>query len=346
MQVRPEQLTRELAKGLARCYLITGEEPLLQQECGDAIRQVARAKGCTEREVIDIGPKGEQWQTLLQSAGALSLFADKKLIEVRLPSGKPGAEGSKALQEYLQLESDDVLLIIAGKIDRQSQRAKWYTALDQCGVVVTLWPIRPSELPQWLHQRLAAAGLKADRDALEMIAERVEGNLLAAAQEVEKLKLLANTQHVTVSTVLEAVADSARYNPFSLVDTALSGDARGAVRSLRGLEAEGNAPPTVLWAVAREARLLLLLDEQCRGGMALNQAMQQQGVWKNRMGLVQAALKRHDSDSLGRLQSLAFNTDAAIKGLHRDQPWDLLEQLVVHMALGRQAGPSSASRRR
>ncbi len=346
MQVRPEQLSRELAKGLARCYLITGDEPLLQQECSDAVRQAARAHGCTEREIIDIGPKGEQWQTLLQSAGALSLFADKKLIEVRLPSGKPGAEGSKALQEYLQFESDDVLLIIAGKIDRQSQRAKWYTALDQGGVVVTLWPVRPAELPQWLHQRLAAAGLKADRDAVEMLAERVEGNLLAAAQEVEKLKLLANSDHVTVSTVLDAVAESARYNPFSLVDTTLGGDARAAVRSLRGLEAEGNAPPTVLWAVAREARLLLSLDEQCRRGVTLNQAMQQQGVWKNRMGLVQGAIKRHDSESLRHLQTMAFNTDAAVKGFHKEDPWDLLEELVVHMALGRQVRPSNALRRK
>ncbi len=346
MQVRPEQLDRELAKGLARCYLITGDEPLLQQECSDAVRQAARAGGCSEREIIEIGPKGEQWQTLVQSAGAMSLFADKKLIEVRLPSGKPGAEGSKALQEYLQFESDDVLLIVSGKIDRQSQRAKWYTALDQCGVVVTLWPIRPGELPQWLHQRLSAAGLKADREALEMIAERVEGNLLAAAQEVEKLKLLANSQHITVSTVLEAVADSSRYNPFSLVDVALVGDARAAIRSLRGLEAEGNAPPTVLWAVAREARVLVLLDEQRRAGVALNQAMQQQGIWKNRMNLIQGALKRHNPESLRHLQKLAFNTDAAIKGLRRDQPWDLLEQLVVHMALGHQVTSSNAPRRR
>ena len=182
MQLRPEQLAQHLKQGPAACYLLSGEEPLLIKECADTIRAASRAAGCLEREVIDIGANSNDWQQLTQSAGALSLFADRKLIELRLPSGKPGTEGSKALQEYLALNSDDILLIVAGKIDKQSQRSKWYTGLDNAGVVIQVWPVRASELPRWLAQRMSAAGLQVQPEALSLLAERVEGNLLAAVQ--------------------------------------------------------------------------------------------------------------------------------------------------------------------
>ena len=316
---------------------------LVLQECADAIRASARRAGCTEREVIEIDNPSD-WQQLLQSGGALSLFADRKLIEVRLPSGKPGAEGSKALLEYLAMDSDDILLLIAGKIDKTSQRSKWYTALDKAGVVVTVWPIKPHELPRWLGQRLQSAGLRADRDALQLLSERVEGNLLAAAQEVEKLKLLATDGHITVETVLSGVLDNARYNSFGLVDTALNGDARGAIRSLRGLEAEATAAPAVLWALSREVSLLAQLDADRRRGASVDAAMQQRGVWRNRTGLVGNALKRHTTASLRQCQELAFLSDATVKGVERGNPWEALEQLVVLLAQGPQP-PNSAARR-
>ena len=160
MPVKPEQLVPQLERGLRRCYLVSGDETLIVEECADAVRNAARAGGCTEREVIEIGGAGD-WQQLLQSAGAMSLFADRKLIEIRLPSGKPGAEGSKAIQEYLAIDSEDVLLIIAGKVDKSSQRAKWFTALDREGVVVQVWPVGRHELPTFLQRRLKAAGLTA-----------------------------------------------------------------------------------------------------------------------------------------------------------------------------------------
>lgn len=344
MQVAPDQLGTHLKGQLARCYLVCGEETLILQESADAIRAAARAAGCSERERIEIGGTGD-WQQLLQSAGAMSLFAERKLIELILPSGKPGTEGSKAIQEYLGFDSEDVLLIISGKIDKQSQRAKWYTALDKAGAVVTAWPIKPNQLPRWLGQRLAAAGLKADPDALGMLAERVEGNLLAAVQEIEKLKLLADGATITTDTVVASVSDNARYNVFGLVDVALAGDARGALRTLRGLRAEASQPPVVLWALFRDLKLLAQLDEDRRGGSSLQQAMNQRGVWRSRMNTVQAASQRHTRKTLDHLQSLLFNTDCSIKGLGRDNPWDLLEQAVVLLAQGPQSDASAPRRR-
>lgn len=343
MQTKPEQLQRQLGQGLARCYLVTGDEPLLVQESADAIRAAARAGGCIERELLEINVAGD-WQQLMQSAGALSLFADRKLIEVRLPSGKPGAEGSKALQEYLAMDSDDVLLIVAGKIDRQSQRAKWYTALDKAGVIVTIWPVSPRDLPRWLGQRLGAAGLQIDKDALQLLAERIEGNLLAAVQEVEKLKLLAEDGKITIDTVLSSVLDNARYNPFGLADTALGGDARAALRTLRGLEAEATQPPVVLWALARDIKLLCQLDEDRRAGVAPDQAINQRGVWRSRAALVKNALNRHTTDSVTQLQSLALETDATVKGFHPGNPWDVLERIILLLALGPQILSAAARR--
>ena len=334
MQIKPEQLGQQLKQhSVQRCYLVSGEEILIVQECADAIRAAARAAGCAEREVIEISKAGD-WQALLQSGGALSLFADHKHIEVRLPSGKPGAEGSKAIAEYLAMETDDILLIVAGKIDRQSQKSKWYTALDKAGTVITVWPISANELPRWLMQRLKAAGLQADQDAVQILAERVEGNLLAAVQEVEKLKLLITGTHVTAQAVIDAVIANARYNTFGLVDTALAGDAQGALRTLRGLQAESTQPPVVLWTLVRDIKLLATLAEDQRQGVPISQAMNQRGVWKNRTGLIQRALQRHTRNSLDRLQSLAYAVDGSVKGFADGDPWDHLESMVAELALG------------
>jgi DNA polymerase-3 subunit delta len=333
MSIKPEQLAQSLSGELKRCYLVFGDETLIVEECADTIRAAARSAGCTEREIIDIAGAGD-WQQLLQSAGSLSLFADRKLIEIRLPSGKPGAEGSKALQEYLSLDTEDVLLIIAGKVDKQSQRAKWFTRIDQDGLAVQIWPIGRRELPGFLQQRLKGAGLRADRDAVQLLAERVEGNLLAAVQEVDKLKLLTTSEHVTVDTVLNSVLANARYSTFGLADTALSGDAVAALRTLRGLEAESTQPPAVLWPLNRDIALLAGLYDDCAKGQALSRAMNQRGVWRSRMALVQGAAERQNASGIARLQKLAFQADATVKGFEKGNPWDILDQLVVLLAQG------------
>jgi DNA polymerase-3 subunit delta len=342
MPIKSDQLIQQLSRELRRCYLIFGEETLIVEECADAVRAAARSGGCTEREIIEIGGTGD-WQQLSQSAGALSLFADRKLIEIRLPSGKPGTEGSKAIQDYLAMDSEDVLLIIAGKVDKSSQRAKWFSRIDQEGVAVPVWPVGRRELPGFLLQRLKSAGLTADRDALQLLADRVEGNLLAAVQEVDKLKLLATSDRITLETVLDSVLANARYNPFGLADTALAGDAKAALRTLRGLQAESTQPPVILWALSRDITLLQQLTADCTSGQSLSRAMNNRGVWRSRMGLIQSAFQRQDSTSISHLQHLAFCTDAAIKGFEKGNPWDLLDQLVVLLAQGATREPRSGA---
>ena len=333
MQLKPAQLDTHLAQNLAPCYLISGDEPLLVQECADAIRQAARAGGCTERQRLHISSK-DDWLELSHAAGSLSLFAERKLIEVQLPSGKPGAEGSKAIQEYLASSPDDVLLIVSGRIDKQSQKSKWYLALDQAGVVMPIWPVSPAELPRWISDRMSSLGLTAEPDAITLLAERLEGNLLAAAQEVEKLKLLHGDHTITATMVADTVSDNARYDAFRLVDVALSGDARGAVRTLRGLKGEAVQPPVLLWAVAREVRLLADLKRDVAAGTSIDRAMQQKGVWRNRQGLVRTALNRLSGRDLAEMQTLSFQVDGSSKGFLLGEPWSLLERLLIVLAQG------------
>ena len=343
MQLKPPQLANHLSQHLAPCYLISGDEPLIVQECADAIRSAARAAGCAERQRITISSK-EDWLELGHCAGSLSLFADRKIIEVQLPSGKPGTEGGKAIQEYLAGEQEDVLLIISGRVDKQSQKSKWHVALDQAGVVLPVWPISPAELPGWIAARMKAAGLTADKDAVTLLAERLEGNLLAASQEIEKLRLLHGEQTITAELVADTVSDNARYDAFRLVDVALSGDSRRAVRTLRGLRAEAVQPPVLLWALSREVRLLADLKREIASGTPMNAALSQRGVWQNRQALVRSAMNRLGGRDLAEMQALSFHADGASKGFMQGEPWSLLERLVVVLAQG--SLPASTRERR
>jgi len=330
MRLYPEKLADHLLQKLLPVYLVSGDEPLLLQECCDQIRQKARAENCNEREIIEGGLSNFNWQDILHSASNMSLFADRKLIELRLPSGKPGAEGSKALCEYLDIASgDDVLLIVSGKIDKQSTNSKWYKALDKAGVTVQVWPVDAKNLPRWLQQRVRNAGMSIDDDALRLLCERLEGNLLAAVQEVEKLKLLAADSKITMQTVTEAVSDNARYNLFDMADNALKGNASVSLRMLYGLRAEGTEPPVVLWALVREIRTLYEAQLDCDSGQSTQQALSSRRVWQNRMPLMQAALTRHNTHSLSLLLEQAARADGSIKGFADGKPWDNLSRLVI-----------------
>ena len=223
MRLYPEKLAAHLQQQFLPVYLVSGDDPLLVQECCDLIRQKAREQGCSEREIIDGGISSFKWQDILHSATSMSLFAERKLVELRLPSGKPGAEGSKALCEYLDIASgEDVLLIIAGKIDKQSTNSKWYKALDKAGATIQVWPVDAKELPRWLQQRVRNAGMSIDQDALQLLCDRVEGNLLAAVQEVEKLKLLAKDSQI--------MAKGSTWNAAAPVPTAMTTSATPMIR--------------------------------------------------------------------------------------------------------------------
>jgi DNA polymerase-3 subunit delta len=331
MRIYPEQLAAHLKQHLLPVYLVSGDEPLLIQECCDLIRQKARASDCNERTVIEAG-NDFNWQDLLYNAASMSLFAERKLIELRLPSGKPGADGSSALCEYLEIGGDDILLMVAGKIDKQSTNSKWYKALDRAGATIQVWPVDAKNLPRWLQQRVRDTGLSIDNDALQLLCDRVEGNLLAAVQEVEKLKLLAADARITAETVTSAVSDNARYNMFEMVDNALRGDASASLRMLHGLRAEGSEPPIVLWALAKEIRTLCAAKAECDRGQSSQQALSAQRVWQNRMPYMQAALSRHDSASLSLLLEQAAHVDGSIKGFADGRPWDNLERLVMGLS--------------
>ena len=333
MRLRPEQLASHLEQQLLPIYVVSGDEPLLVQEASDLIRQHARKQGCSEREVIDTSPKSFDWQEILGSATSMSLFSERKLVELRMPSGKPGAAGSKALCSYVELAGpDDVLLIIAGKIDKQSMNSKWIKTLDKDGGIIQIWPIGARDLPHWLQQRVANAGMSIDRDALQLLCDRVEGNLLAAVQEVEKLKLLVSDSNITAQAVTEAVSDNARYNLFEMVDCALGGNASSSLRMLHGLRAEGTEATVVLWALSREIHTIQGVQAACDKGQNIQQALRSQRVWNNRISLMQGACSRHDASSLFSMMELASAADGSIKGFADGKPWDNLESLVIELS--------------
>ncbi len=331
-KVYPEELPKALNRGLSPIYIVSGDEPLLIQETCDSIRQAARAQGFDERELYHADAKFD-WSELYNSASSLSLFASQKIIEIRLPSGKPGDKGAKALQAYAQDPSpDNLLLLVTGKLDGASQRSKWFKALDPIASHITLWPIDAGKLPRWISQRLNAAGLSADSTAIELLASRIEGNLLAAVQEIEKLKLLAENGTVTAELMASVVADSARYDMFGLSDKALNGDVRSAVKTLHGLKSEGTEPTAILWTLTRDIRQLLQVAESVAHGKSQDSAMKQAGIWAKRQGLAKNALRRLKAGKLQQLLRQANGIDKAVKGMRSASVWDELLDLVLNLS--------------
>lgn len=336
MKLSPAQLGKHLQGALAPVYVISGDEPLLCQEAADALRNACRQQGFAERQVFNAEANFD-WGNLLQAGASLSLFAEKRLIELRLPSGKPGDKGAAALLEYIGRPPEDtVLLLSLPKLDGSTQKTKWAKALIEgaSSQFIQIWPVDAHQLPQWIRQRLAQAGLSASPDAVDMIAARVEGNLLAAAQEVEKLKLLAEGNQVDAETVQAAVADSARFDVFGLIDAALNGEAAHALRMLEGLRGEGVETPVILWALARELRLLASLAHQHAQGVPLEKAFAsaRPPVWDKRRPLVSKALQRHSSKRWGQLLLQAQQIDAQIKGQAPGNPWSELALLTLQLA--------------
>ena len=247
MKIQANQLTAHLKKSLAPCYLVTGDEHLLVNESLDAIRASARKRGYTTRE-LHVAMQGFDWNYLTTSSGNMSLFAEQRIIELRLPTGKPGRDGGRAIVELVEQSGHDVLfLVTAPKLDRSGSASAWAKAIDRKGITLTVRPVGARELPGWIANRMRSVGLQPERDAVALIAERVEGNLLAAGQEIEKLRLLHGEGPVSAEDVNNAVVDSSRYDVYKLADAALAGDARRAIRILGGLRAEGITPVIVMW---------------------------------------------------------------------------------------------------
>ena len=250
MQLRPAQLPAHLKQPLLSLYVVAGEEPLLIQEALDALRAAARKQGFSERQVLD-ADRSFEWSTLTQAAASLSLFASRRLIEVNLPSGAPGDAGAKALKALAESPvPDTVIVLICGALEYRTRQSGWYTTLEGKGASLYVWAVKQEELPQWIGERLKVAGLKATPEAIELLVHRTEGNLLAAQQDIEKLKLLHPGETLDEDRIRLAVADSARFDAFDLTDKVLLGDAAGAVRSLARLREEGVELPALVGAWA------------------------------------------------------------------------------------------------
>ncbi|MDO7653332.1 MAG: DNA polymerase III subunit delta [Porticoccus sp.] len=344
MRLKAEQLSSHLSQGpVAPIYLISGDEPLLVQEAVDTIRATAKTQGYTERELLH-AEAGFDWNVVLTEANSLSLFSDKKILEIRIPNGKPGDKGSKTLQEYIANPSDDTLiLIITPKLDANVTRSKWVKSIEGCGVFMQLWPVTDNQLPQWISRRLQQAGIQASRQAVSILAERVEGNLLAAVQEIEKLKLLIPEGELDGDTMSTIVADSARFNVFSLVDKAMQGEAQSACRTLRGLREEGTEPTVILWALTRELRTLLKASDALAAGDHLDWALKNLGVWEKRKPLIKNAIRQLSINQLRQMLKLAGGIDRAIKGMRTASPWDDLTTLTL-MLCGTQTLPPQTLR--
>lgn len=332
MKIQANQLSSHLKNSLAPCYLVTGDEHLLVAEALDAIRESARQRGFGMRE-LHVATTGFDWAQLTASSSNLSLFAERRIIELRLPTGKPGRTGGQAIVDLTGQSGPDTLFIVtAPKLDRSSAASKWAKAIDQKGVSLPIWPIGIRELPGWIANRMRSVGLQPEREVVTLIADRVEGNLLAAGQEIEKLRLLLGEGPVSMEDVSSAVADSSRYDVYKLTDAAMAGDAKRAVRILGGLRSEGVEPVIVMWALARELRTLSTLDDIIRKGGDLGSAMQKNGVWRNRQGLVRSCIGRHEQGSFLRMLKATGRADAAAKGQLSGDPWQMATDIVVGMA--------------
>jgi len=320
MQLRADALGGHLAKGLGRLYTVYGDEPLLAQEALDALRAAGRAAGFTERNVFTV-ERGFDWSTLLGASQSMSLFGDRQLVELRIPTGKPGKEGAEALQQLAKTGGDDVLTLISlPRLDAATQKTNWFNALLNEGVAIKIDKVERAQLPGWIGQRLAAQGQKLapgepGRRALEFIAERVEGNLLAAYQEIQKLALLHPAGVLDFESVQDAVLNVARYDVFKLNEAVLAGDVGRTARMLDGLKGEGEAAVLVLWALTEEVRTLLRVKRGIAAGKPLATLLRENRVWGPRERLIGPALSRVSEAALERGLELAAKLDRQVKGL-------------------------------
>lgn len=341
MQVKPDRLEGLLARpALPAMFLVHGEEPLQRMECVDAVRRAVRAAGVDERLVFD-SAVGIDWAHVQAEAGSLSLFATRRLIEINLGGKKPDKLGAAALKALAAQQGDDIFLVTAEALPRDELNSEWCRALDSRGAIVQCRALAPEEFRQWLQARAAARGRQLSPEAVEILALRAEGNLLAAAQEIDKLVLVVDDPEVSAEQVIAAVADSSRYDTFKLVDAAIAGDAPRTLRMIRGLRAEGSEPVMLSWLINRELRLLSRLSQ---AGRNLEAAFAAERVWQSRQSLLRRALQRLSAAELNALLRDSVRVDLMVKGAAVGLPWDELESLYIALAGGPWFGELAARR--
>ncbi len=333
MKISTEQLHQHLARELKPLYTVFGNEPLLALEASDRIRARARAGGYTEREVLTVD-SGFKWNQLALAGNSQSLFATQKLLELRIPTGKPGKEGGEALQAYCQsLPPDTVTLVYVPDLDWRSQKSAWFETLERSGIAVEAKAVLRRALPQWVAGRLRDQQQEADAATLDFIADRVEGNLLAAHQEVQKLALLFPAGPINFDQVREAVLDVARYDVFNLGEIMLEGDPLRVSRVLDGLKGEGTAAPLVLWSLAEEIRAIGKILTGVNAGKPASMMLREARIWgPAHQGAMQNNLKRFTLAQVTEALRHAAVIDRMVKGLIRGDMWDELLQLALRFA--------------
>ena len=354
MQLRADQLSNHLKqaseRGLRPVYVVWGDEPLLAQEACDAIRSAARAAGHSERQVHTVAGAHFNWSGLLGAAQSMSLFGDRQLVEIRIPSGKPGKDGSDALQRYCAHLSPDVLTLVQlPRLDRQQQQGAWFSALDAAGLTIRVDPIERPALPAWIAQRLALQGQKVQggedgQRALAYFADRIEGNLLAAHQEIQKLALLHPAGELSAEDIEAAVLDVARYDIAKFGEAVLAGQVSRALRMLDGLQAEGEAAVLVQWTLAEDIRALKRTRDAVDAGKPLPMALREARVWGAKERLFERAVPQLDAPALAELLAAAQVCDGIVKGLRHPQwpldPWQALKRLALMLMQGCVPAPS------
>jgi DNA polymerase-3 subunit delta len=334
LRVNAEQLPAALARGVAPMYLVSGDEPLLVGEAADAIRAAAKAAGYADRTVFHID-KTFDWDEFRQATQSLSLFAERRLFELRLPSGKPD-KGALPLTELAERPAPDVVcLVVAGKLDKKAADAPWVRAVEKHGVWVPTWPVQAAALPGWLRARAKLLQVEIEPKAAQLIVDRVEGNLLAANQELQKLALLTQGEPISAELVLQSVGDSARYDVFQLAEAAAAGDAARALRVLLGLKSEGAEPTLILWALVRELRGLWQARERDRLRTGVRAG------WNQAATPAPRALSRLGKLPLDRLIMQASHTDRVIKGMAQGDAWSAITGLTGALAGALQASVDS-----
>ncbi|MBB1060995.1 DNA polymerase III subunit delta [Marilutibacter spongiae] len=337
MELKPEQLAARLeSEPLRPAYLIAGPEPLRVLEAADAVRAAARAQGIDEREVFEAegNQREPDWARLEATFNAPSLFASRRLVELRLPTGKPGKDGSAVIADFCAAPAADVVLLVTAGEWSKKHAGKWSDAIGRVGHVAIAWATKPHELPEWIERRLRGHGLVADRDAVQLLADRVEGNLLAAAQEIEKLALLARGDDapLDVARMQSLVADAARYDVFRLLDAAMNGQPALVSRMLAGLRAEGAAVPALMGMVVMELQRAAALARVSASGGNLSAEFKAQRIWDSKQSVYRRALQRHAAPRWEAFVGVAGKVDRMVKGRAPGDPWLGLERLLLAVA--------------
>ena len=332
MQLAPAQLAAHLAKGLAPLYVVHGDEPLLAIEAGDQIRAAARAAGCAEREVLVV-ESSFKWDAFSAASRNLGLFGGRKIVDVRIPTGRPGIEGARVLEDCAANPNPDTtILITLPRVDRATQSSAWFSALEGAGVVIAVQPLERSELPAWIAARLARARQRASVETLQFLADTTEGNLFAAQQEIEKLALLLPEGELEAGAVEQAIADVARFDVFQLSEAWLAGDAARACRILAALEAAGEGLPLLVWQLGEDLHALAAVLTAVAGGTHVSGALRNARVWGKRQAAMERALRRVKPSALPSLLTRLASLDALAKGIGRGNAWDALRELALALA--------------